>query len=364
MNRLKILDWYIIRKYLSTFLFTVLIFTMIATVIDFSEKVEDFIKEPCTKQQIIFEYYLNWIPYINSLLVPLYALIAVIFFTSRMAFNSEVISILNAGVSFNRLLVPYLSAASLITAALLIGNHFLIPVGNKTRLDFEHKYIWKNSDQGKTKDVHMFVSDDTKVYIRFYGKRDTTARDFRIERFKDDQLVYILKAEEASWKGYPNHWTLKNYEIRTFDGMRETLKLGKGKTIDTTLNLIPEDFVRYTNQKEMMPSADLLHFVKAEQNRGLSNTRVFAIEFHRRTAEPFTILILTVIGLAVAGRKVRGGMGLHLAIGIGLGALFIFLSKFSVTFATNRALPPIVGVWIPNLIFSGVAYWLTRRAQK
>ena len=361
---MKKLDQYIVRKYLATFFFTVLIFTMIASIIDFSEKVEDFIKEPCTKEQIIFDYYLNWIPYINSLLIPLYALIAVIFFTSRLAYNSEIISILNAGVSLRRLMLPYLGAASFIALIHLSGNHFFIPQGNKTRLAFEHQYIWKYSDQGKTKDVHMFLDDSTKVYIRFYGKKDTVARDFRIEKFKDSQLVYLLKADEAVWRGYPNKWELRNYEIRTFDGEHETLKTGAGKSIDTTLNLIPEDFVRYTNQKEMMASPELRQFIEAERHRGLSNTRVFEIELHRRTSEPFTIIILTIIGLAVASRKVRGGMGLHLAIGIGLGAAFIFLSKFSATFATNRTMPPVLGVWIPNIIFGAIALWLVKRAQK
>jgi lipopolysaccharide export system permease protein len=364
MEKLKIIDWYIIRKYLSTFLFTVLIFTMIAFIIDFSEKVEKFIKEACTKQEIIFDYYLNWIPYINGLLIPLYALISVIFFTSRMAFNSEVISILNAGISFRRTMRPYLIAGGIIAIAHLVGNHFVIPWGNKGRLHFENTYISRSNEQSKTRDVHMFINDSTKVYIRFYGKEDSTARNFLMEQYRGNELAYMLKADEARWLNDSRRWRLKNYEIRTFSGQDESLTIGQGAHIDTLLNLVPEDFIRYTNQKEMMATPELRRFISAERNRGLSNTRIFEIELHRRTAEPFSILILTIIGLAVAGRKVRGGIGLHLAIGIGLGAIFIFLSKFSATFATNRTLPPVLGVWIPNVIFSAVAYYLVRGAQK
>jgi lipopolysaccharide export system permease protein len=361
---MKILDRYIFFKYISTFLFTVLIFTMIASVIDLSEKVKNFIDEPCTKEEIIFDYYLNFIPYINSLLVPLYALISVVFFTSRLAFNSEIISVLNAGISFRRLMLPFLMAGTVIAVFHLYANHFLVPIGNKSRLDFEHKYIWKDSDFGKTKDVHMFLSDSSKIYIRFYNKDDTSARDVRIERFAGQDLVYMLKAQDLKWLGPPNHWRIENYEIRTFEGEKENLILGKRQHIDTTLNLVPADFVRFSNQKEMLSSPALLEFVEAERARGFSNTKNFEIEFHRRSAEPVTVLILTIIGMAVASRKVRGGMGLHLAIGIGLGAIFIFLSKFSITFATNQGMPAILGVWIPNILFSGVAIWLVSRAQK
>lgn len=361
---LKKLDAYIIKKYLATFFFTVLIFTMISVVIDFSDKVEDFIEEPVTIRQILVEYYLNYIPHINSLLWPLYALISVIFFTSRMAFNSEIISILNAGVSFGRLMRPYLIAATVIAGIHFIGNHFVIPIGNKTRLDFEHTYIWKHSDEGKTNNVHLFTSPTEKVYIKSYRKRDTLARDFRIETFEGEKLVSLIKAQTAEWIGPPNKWRLRNYEIRTFNGLRETIDIGMNKQLDTTVNITPADFVRYANQKEMMPTSELMECIDIERQRGIGNTKVYEIEMHRRSAEPFTIFILTIIGMAVASRKVRGGMGLHLAIGVALGAIYIFMSKFSITFATNDNLSALLGVWIPNIIFSFIAAILVLKAQK
>ena len=361
---LKKIDWYIIRKYLSTFLFSALIFTMIATVIDFSDKVEDFIEEDVTAGQILFDYQLNFMVMITGLLIPLYAFIAVIFFTSRMANNSEIISILNAGVSFRRLLRPYLIAACAITVLHLMANHSVVPKGNKTRLDFEHTYIWHHNDKGQTSNVHLFLEPQTKVFIKYYRKRDTTARNFQLERIENNQLTRLLKAEEAAWQGATKKWRLRNYEIHTFDGMKESLVVGKGEYLDTLINLVPEDFVRYLNQKEMMVTSELNAFVRRERERGVGNTKIYEVEIQRRTAEPFSIIILTIIGVAVAARKVRGGMGMHLAVGIALGGIFVFLSKFSITFSTNERLPAALGVWIPNIIFALVALILANRAQK
>ena len=270
---LKRIDKYIIKKYLSTFFFTMLIFSMLSIIIDFSNNVEDFIEEDVTVYQIIVEYYLNWVLWINGLLVPLYALIAVIFFTSRMAYNSEIISILNAGVSFRRLMVPYLVAAGFITTLHLIANHYVIPIGSKIHYDFQHQYIWKYNDKGKTNDVHLFIGPETTAYIKHYRKQDSTARDIKIEQYRDNHLVYLLKARIAEWQGPPDKWKLKDYEIRTFDGKKETLKLGKKLEIDTTLNITPGDFVEYVNQDEMMTTFRLSNYINTQERRGVGNTR-------------------------------------------------------------------------------------------
>ena len=361
--RLKILDRYIIGKYLSTFGFVVMVFTLIACVIDFSEKADAFKKGAMTKKEIYLDYYLNYIPHINILLFPLYALIAVIFFTSRMAYDSEVISILNAGVSFKRVVRPYLIAAGVIASIHLIFNHFVIPNGNKKRLSFEHKYIATNQDKGKTENVHMFLDPNTKIYISYYRKNDSTARDFRIEKYENNELRSFLKAESAEWKGYPNKWRLSQVQRHSFDGLKETLQ-ADNTAIDTTLNLTPEDFVQFINQNEMLTTSELMHEVSKLKKRGMGNTKFYEIEIYRRTSEPFTIIILTLIGMSLAARKVRGGIGLHLAIGIGLGAIFIFFSKFSVTFATQPDVPAILGVWLPNIVFSFVAGYFILKAQK
>lgn len=361
---LKILDRYIIKKFLGTFLFVVLIFSLIAVIIDFSQNVEEFIDEQLPAGQVMKEYYLNFVLFINGLLWPLFAMISVIFFTSRMAFNSEIISIFNAGVSFRRLMWPYLVGAGLIGGVHLVLNHFVIPVSNKTRLDFFHAYIMKESDKGQTRDVHMFIEPGVKVYVRDYFKRDSSARHFRVEKIVDNRLVEFIEAAEARWKGAPNKWQLSNYEIHSFNGKEESIVVGGREKLDTTFNLTPNDFVRYDDTREMIPSHKLSAFIEEEKQRGIGNTKIYEIELYRRTADPFTLLIVTIIGMSVASRKVRGGMGFHLALGIALGAIFVFVAKFSITFATNEALSAWAGVWIPNVVFAIIALVLIAKAQK
>ena len=361
---LKILDRYIIKKFLGTFLFVVLIFSLIAVIIDFSQNVEEFIDEQLPAWQVIKEYYFNFALFINGLLWPLFAMISVIFFTSRMAFNSEIISIFNAGISFRRLMWPYLVGAGLIGGVHLLLNHFIIPVSNKTRLDFFHAYIMKESDKGQTRDVHMFIEPNVKVYVRDYFKRDSSARNFRVETLKNNRLVEFIEAAEARWKGPPNKWQLNNWEIHTFAGQKESIVVGGREKLDTTFSLTPNDFVRYDDTREMIPSHKLSAFIEEEKQRGIGNTKLYEIELYRRTADPFTLLIVTFIGMSVASRKVRGGMGFHLALGIALGAIFVFVAKFSITFATNEALSAMAGVWIPNLVFASIALVLISKAQK
>ena len=247
---------------------------------------------------------------------------------------------------------------------LMLGNHYVIPKGNKAMLDVVYTYFDKNKDKGKTREVHLFVSPDTKVYIKSYRKRDSSATDFRVEKFADHQLTYLIKANTAEWQGPPDNWRLRDYEKRTFHGLDESLVIGRGKFLDTTLNLTPADFVDYAEQQTMMITPELKSFIKKQKSRGVGNTQKYETELYRRTAEPFTIIILTIIGVAIAARKVRGGMGLHLALGIGLGAVFIFLSRFSIVFATGQTVPPLVGIWFPNVVFSLIALFLALRAQK
>jgi len=361
---LKILDRYIIKKFLGTFFFVVLIFSMIAVIIDFSQNVEEFIDEKLGPWQVSSEYYFNFIVFINGLLWPLFAMIAVIFFTSRMAFNSEIIAILNAGVSFRRFIRPYLIAGGLLACLHLVLNHFVIPVSNKTRLDFFHAYIVQESDKGNTRDVHMFVDSHTKIYVRDYFKRDSFARNFRLERIDDNRLTSYIEADEARWDGKTGKWQLTNYEIHTFDGQKEGIVVGGKEKLDTALLLTPEDFVRYDDTREKIPSNRLSAFIDEERRRGVGNTKGYEIELYRRTADPVTLLIVTLIGVAMASRKVRGGMGLHLALGIVLGAVFVFVAKFSITFATNEALPAILGVWLPNIFFGALAMFLVAKAQR
>jgi lipopolysaccharide export system permease protein len=361
---LKKLDRYILGKFLSTFVFTILIFSMIAAIIDFSEKIEKFIETPITAKEIWIDYYPNFIMFINGLLWPLFTLIAVIFFTSRLAYNSEIISIFNAGVSFRRLLYPYLLGATFIAILHFIGNHYVIPNGNNTMLNIVHQYIHTNEDKGQTQDVHLFISPDTKVYVKSYYKADSSIREFRIEQFEANELVYYLKANSAKWLPKKEKWRLNNYEIRKFNDMEEDFIIGRGKQMDTTINLRPADFVDYLNQHTMMNTPLLKSYIQKQKSRGVGNVQKYEIELYRRSAEPFTIIILTLIGVPIAARKVRGGLGLHLALGIGIGAMFIFLSRFAIVFASGQSIPILVGIWMPNLVFLIIALYLVSRAQR
>lgn len=362
---LKKLDWYIIGKFLSTFFFTVLIFSMVSLIIDFSEKIERFIESDISKMEIAFEYFPTFLLFILGFLWPMLTLIAVIFFTGRMANNSEVISILNAGVSFWRFLRPYLVSAAFLSLLYVVGIHYVIPWGNAHRTNLERVYFNKNRDVGKTQNVHMFVAPNTKVFMTHFSKRDSSARNFRIEYFQDNKLTSLTKARSARYiNGDTSFWQLSNYEIRTFDGENETLKLGGRETLDTILNLNPVDFIEYGNQQSAMSTPELIGHLRKQRERGSGNFRRYEVELARRTAEPFTIFILTLIGVAVAGRKTRGGMGAQLALGIFIGALFVFLSRFASTLTASPSIPVYLGMWMPNIIFFTAAMFFVAKAQR
>lgn len=359
------LDRYIIRKYLSTFFFTCLLFTIIAITINFSEHIEKFVDKPVTKREIIFDYYLNFIPYINGLLWPIFSLIAVIFFTSRMARNTEVVAMLNAGMSYWRFLRPYLISAFLLAGIYLIGNHFFFPRGNKTMMTFENKYVFPNNFKVKTNNIHLFIGPGSKVHINNYLTKDSSGTGLRLEQYDSLKLTFLLYARQFEYLLKEKKWRLRDYNIRQWDEQgKETFFSGKNMTLDTAIALYPSDFYYYTNDKEMMTSAELLRFIQYEQERGIGFSRVMRSEYHRRWAEPFTIVILTLIGAAISSRKQRGGMGLNLAIGVLIGALFVFMSKFALTFSTNLYMNPMLAMWLPNLIFGSVAAWLISKAQQ
>ncbi len=368
MNRLlnfftlTTLDRYIIRKFLSTWAFALLICTLIAVAIDFSEKVQSFIEKPCTWQEV-FMYELGFTVHMGSLLMPMYTLIAVVFFTSRLAFNSEILSILNAGVSFGRLMRPYLFAGGVVFLSHFFINHIIAPKLNKERLRFEHTYVWTDQEKGRTANVHLLLSPTVKAHIRGYNKSNKVVNGLRLEEFSGNKISKIIEAENARWKAEPNIWELTSHTVRTFDGLKESYQR-INQPIDTAINLTPQDFIFYQNQNQEMTTFELQSVIDRDRQRGLSNTRMAESEKYRRTADALTNIILTIIGLSVSGRKVRGGMGLHLAVGMGIGAIFILLSKFAVSFASSGSLPVWLAMWIPNIVFGLVAIWLIGKAQK
>ncbi len=361
---LKRLDLYLIGNYLKTFGFTVLIFTIVSTIVNFSEMVQRFIDNEVSWSEVLFTYYLWYIPYINALLFPLYALISVIFFTSRLAGNSEILSMLNAGMSLTRIARPYLISSLLIAGLSLALNHFIVPYGNQHRLGFERERLGRDKDLGRNSEVHMFINPTTKVYVRHYAKSDSVARDMRLETYDGPRLVSMITAARAEWKGADSTWRLVNYERRSFDGLRENFVDLAGQSLDTTLALAPADFVQYKYEKDLLLTPGLTNYIDKVRARGIGNSKAFEIEKHKRSSEPVSIVILTMIGLAIAGRKVRGGMGINLVAGVVLGLVFVFLSRFSHTLANGEGIPAWLGVWAPNVLFTAVAAVLLAKAQR
>ncbi len=315
-------------------------------------------------KQILLEYYLNFIPYINGLLWPIFSLIAVIFFTSRMARNTEVVAILNSGMSYKRFLRPYLFTAFILAFFYLLGNHIYFPRGNKIKFTFENTYIYPSNLKVKSNNIHLFIGPGTVVFINNYRKQDSSGTGFRLEKYDDLHLAYLLKARTFQYIESTKKWRLKDYNERHWIDGKEYFTSGKNMQLDTTLALYPSDFIYYVNEKEMMTSAELNRFIRYERERGLGASRLMRAEYHRRWAEPFSIIILTLIGASVASRKQRGGMGLHLAMGVSIGALFVFLSKFALTFSTNLNMNPMLAMWLPNMIFGALAFYLFKLAQK
>lgn len=350
---------------LKAFLFTALIFSMISVVIDFTTKLDPIIENNISFKDAVLNYFIHFVTFINGMLWPIFALISVIFVTSRLAKNSEIITLLNAGISFKRIMVPFLLTALIIFGMHMFGNHYLIPMGGKVKIPFENERMRKSGNQTTNlRNIHALVDSDTKLYIRQYRERDSVALDLRLEKYNANaELVSYIESSRATWKGDFN-WNLRNYTSRHFDGLEETVEVSPRNSIDTTITFTPEEIKRVKNQQQLMTSPELRAYITKQQQRGLGGTRIFKTELYRRSAEPFSILVLSVIGMAVASRKVRGGIGLHLAIGVMIGALFIVLSRFSMTFSNADTISPLIGTWIPNVLFSIVALLLIRVAQK
>lgn len=360
---MKKIDLYIIKKYLTTFIFTIGMVAVVSIAIDLSEKLSKLMDEPVTWKEITFDYYFNFIPWILGLLAPVFALITVIFFTGRMAKNNEIISIFNSGVSYWRFLRPYLLASLVIAGALWIGGHYVIPNAAEVKNKFENTYIFKSNRKVDVDNVHFYIGPEAKAYVRYFRLRDTSMQGFRIEEFEDNQLKRLMNSEKLEFKEAPNTWTVNGYTLRTFDGDKEHLTFHP-ETVDTILPFTPDDFISYVNDMEMMTTPELNEFIASQKSRGVSLSNKYQLEVQRRNSDPITILILTIIGVAVSSRKLRGGMGLNLATGVMIGAGFVFLQRFAATFATGNLISPVIGMWVPNIFFFFVAIYLVSRAQK
>lgn len=358
---MKKLDIYIIRKFLGTFFFSLALIILIAVIFDITEKIDEFIDRRAPLGAIIFDYYMNFIPYFANLFSPLFVFIAVIYFTSRMTFNSEIIAILSSGVSFRRMLVPYFISAFILAVMSFYLTNFVIPPANKSRLEFEERYV-RTRYINRDMNIHKQIAPGEFIYMESYNTRSNIGYKFSIEKFENKQLKMKLMSDFIRWDTILNKWRISNYYIRHIDSLGE--KLETGKSIDTLLAISPDDFQRRFEYVETMNYFQLDKFIQDLIDQGADTVDRYLIEKYRRLASPFATFILTLIGVTLSIRKSKGGIGLHIGFGLLLSFSYILFMQISTQFAINGSTSPLMAVWIPNILFSFVGVILYLRAPK
>jgi lipopolysaccharide export system permease protein len=363
---MKILDWYIIKKYFVTFLFFLLALTAIAVIIDLSERTDDFAKTKLPAMTIITEYYFGFIPRIDALLFPLFVFLSVIFFTSGMANRSEIIAILGNGVSYPRFLRPYFVGGIILSVFLWWCNQSLLPKANKKWADFSAKYIDESyagvRNQSYINNYYFRLDSFSYAGIRYYDTVSRTGNNFFVQTFRNNQLIYNLRADNIAWDTLTKKWKLTGIIERTINGIYEDLK--QRPTMQMQYNFKPRDLQRDEYMKDKLTTSELNDYIRLEKLRGSEAVNSLMLEKSSRDAGPPSVLILTMIGAIVASRKIRGGSGFHLALGIIISVLYILVGRFSSVFAMKGNFNPVLAAWIPNLFFSLLAYYLYRRAPK
>ncbi len=361
--RPKKLDVYITKKFIGTFFVAILLIIGIVIIFDLSEKVDDFVAKKAPIQSILIDYYLNFIPYFMNMFSPIFVFITVIFFTSRMAANSEIIAALSCGVSFHRLMVPYIFSAAVIAIFSLALNLWVIPPANAVRQDFENTYVKKRSTLAES-NVHYQINPGEYVYVQSFSKWNNTAYKFSLSSIQGKKLLSKLEAESAAWDSTARCWKLKKYFIRSFDEGLLVDKVKSGMFKDTVINLTVEDFYRRANSVQELTIEELNKLIDTQVLRGDADIKYSLIEKHNRYSLPFSAFILTLIGVSLSSKKKRGGLGWNMAIGIALSFSYILFMRFSEMFVHAGTLPPAIALWLPNLIYAIVAVVLYRIAPK
>lgn len=359
---LKILDWYIIKKFIGTYFYSIALIISISIVFDINENLAKFTQYHAPLKAIVVDYYMNFVPYFANLFSPLFVFIAVIFFTSKLAGNSEVISMLAAGVSFKRLMRPYMISAAIISVMTFFLGAYVIPKGTIIRQNFETMYKNKKKNTS-AENVQLQVGKGVIAFIQHYDNNLKKGYGFCLDKFEDKKLVSHMTASEIQYDTISDskyHWKARNWRIRQLKGMRETITSGSVK--DTTIMMEPTDLVFSKGQQETFTSPQLKDYISKQIDRGSGNVVQYEVEYHKRIATSFASFILTTIGLSLSSRKRKGGMGMYLGIGLALSFTYIMLQTVSSTFAINADTPPMLAAWIPNIIFTVVAYFCYRKA--
>lgn len=362
-SRLKIIDRYIIGKYLGTFIYTLSIFVVIIVIFDLSEKIDDFLGSNLSMWQVASLYYAGSIPFYVNMLSPLINFIAVIFFTAKMADQTEIVPILSGGVSFNRFLLPYFVSAFIIFAANLASNLYILPHTNQLKNSFENTYVKKNDPSSKT-NIHMKLDDNTYIYMESFDNKSKSGYRFSLDNFNGDILTKKIIADQIKWDSLKRSWKLTNYSIRYVKGLKETMLYGTTKEKDTVLDMRPDDFSAYENIYENLTNKELSDKIRKEKIRGTGIQNDLLFEQYKRWFQPLSAFVLTLIGVALSSRKVRGGVGLPLGIGIILSFLYIVVNQFAKMFSIKGGIPPLIAVLIPTIFFGLLGLYLIKKAPK
>lgn len=356
---LKILDWYIIGKFLGTYIFAIALILAITIMFDINEKLDAFMKAPL--KATIFDYFLNFLPYFANQFSPLFTFIAVIFFTSKMADNSEIIAILSSGVSFKRLMRPYLISAAVIALATYMLSAYIIPPANVKRFEFTNTYV-KNKRVDYGSNIMLQVAPGEIAYMSRYDNTTKTGIKFSLDKFDEDKkLVSRLTAHTIKWDTL-YQWTVSNYVIRDFKGNREFIT--EGYSLDTIIPFEPRDFLISKNDNETLTTPRLREYINRQKDRGVANIKSFEIEYHERFAMTAAAFILTVIGMSLSSRKVKGGMGINIGIGLVLSFSYILFMSVTSTFAVSGLASPMIAMWIPNFVYIIIAAVLYKKASR
>jgi len=358
---LKTLDRYIIKQFLGTFFFILVTIMLIAVVFDISEKTEDFAKMKATTEEIVWDYYLNFVIYYSNLFSGLLIFLAVLLFTSRLAHRTEVIAMLSSGVSFPRILWPYFLAATILTGFSLVINHRVLPAANKVRLNFEEVHI-RSTFRVTDKHLHREIGPGTIAYFESFNAKERTGYRFGLEQWEDKELTRKLHADRAKYDSVSGKWEVHDYMLRVIDNVGE--RITRGQRLDTLINLKPADMGQRWEFAMAMGWEEINAYIGAKQAQGDGSVMPYLVEKHQRTSYPFATYVFTLIGVSIASRKVRGGTGVHLALGVLLVLLYIFAMRLTTVGATNAGLDPLLAVWLPNAVFLSVGIVIYRRAPK
>ncbi len=362
---LKRLDTYIISKFLGTYFFAILLIISIAVVFDYNENIDKFTQSGAPWNEIIFDYYLNFVPFYANLFSSIFVFISVIFFTSQLADNSEIIAIISAGVSFRRLMVPYFISATIIAALTFYLGSEVIPRGSVTRLAFENQYKRKQKNATYAENVQMQVDTGVIAFIEHFDGPSKTGYHFSLDKFENKKLVSHLTANKLTYDTINNerfHWKIYQANVRDMHSLRE--KITHYDVIDSVIIMEPQDFLFTRDMQQTMTNKELEEYIERQKIRGTGNLRPFQVEYYNRFSSSFAAFIMSVIGASLSSRKRKGGMGVALGIGLVLSVAYAFFQGITAGFATNSTVPPIIAVWLPNIVFTIIAIYLYRKAPR